>query len=68
MPVRRLNAHPVVVVTGVENSGKTTLAKALALELDWPLVAEAARTMTPSSPDAPKLPTYSACFKRNPRH
>lgn len=44
MPVRRLNAHPVVVVTGVENSGKTTLAKALALELGWPLVAEAART------------------------
>lgn len=44
MPVRRLSAHPVVVLTGVENSGKTTLAAALAEKLGWPLVAEAART------------------------
>ena len=44
MPVRRLTRPPVVVVTGVENSGKTTLTQALADRLDWPWIAEAART------------------------
>jgi len=33
-----------VVLTGVENSGKSTLARALATHLQWPLVDEAART------------------------
>ena len=32
-----------VVVTGVENSGKTTFAKLLARELHWPMVEEHAR-------------------------
>ena len=32
-----------VVVTGVENSGKTTFAKLLARELHWPMIEEHAR-------------------------
>jgi nicotinamide riboside kinase len=43
MPVRRLTPLRVVI-TGVENSGKSTLARHLSATLGWPLVPEAART------------------------
>lgn len=43
MPVRRLTPRRVVI-TGVENAGKSTLARHLSNALGWPLVAEAART------------------------
>jgi len=42
MPVRRLNPLRVVL-TGVENAGKSTLAQHLASALDWPWIEEAAR-------------------------
>lgn len=42
MSLRRLNP-PILVLTGVENSGKTTLSKALSEALGWPCVLEAAR-------------------------
>lgn len=42
MPVRRLSPCRVVI-TGVENAGKSTLARHLSDALDWPLVPEAAR-------------------------
>lgn len=35
---------PVIVLTGVENAGKTSLAKALSQELAWPWIPEFART------------------------
>lgn len=35
---------PVIVFTGVENAGKTSLSKALAEELDWHWIPEFART------------------------
>ena len=44
MSIRRLNRVPVVVLTGVENAGKTTLAKGLADALGWDCLLEAART------------------------
>lgn len=34
---------PIIVLTGVENAGKTTLAKALSEEWGWSLIPEAAR-------------------------
>ena len=43
MPVRRLTPRRVVI-TGVENAGKSTLARHLSDALGWPLVPEAART------------------------
>ena len=42
MPVRRLTPFRVVI-TGVENAGKSTLTEHLADALDWPRVEEAAR-------------------------
>jgi nicotinamide riboside kinase len=42
MPVRRLTPRRVVI-TGVENAGKSTLAHSLSNTLGWPLVPEAAR-------------------------
>lgn len=42
MPVRRLKPFRVVI-TGVENSGKTTLSAQLAQSLGWPWIQEAAR-------------------------
>lgn len=42
MPVRRLTPSRVVI-TGVENAGKSTLTEHLADALDWPRVEEAAR-------------------------
>ena len=42
MPVRQLKPF-CVVITGVENSGKTTLSKQLAQALGWPWIREAAR-------------------------
>ena len=42
MPVRRLKPFRVVI-TGVENSGKTTLSAHLSKALGWPWVQEAAR-------------------------
>lgn len=44
MSIRRLNSPPVVVLTGVENSGKTALAEALVKSLGWAHLPEAART------------------------
>lgn len=44
MPVRRLNRPIVVVLTGVENSGKTTLGTTLSQRMKWPLILESART------------------------
>ena len=44
MRLRRLNGRFIVVLTGVENAGKTTLGEALAHHLEWPLIEEAART------------------------
>ena len=44
MSVRRLEGIPLVVLTGVENSGKTTLAEGMASALNWDLIPEAART------------------------
>lgn len=44
MPVRRLNRPFVVVLTGVENSGKTTMGTTLSQRLTWPLIPESART------------------------
>ena len=44
MSVRRLSPVPVVIVTGVENAGKTTLSEDLAAALQWDLLPEAART------------------------
>ena len=44
MPVRRLSRPFVVVLTGVENSGKTTIGNVLARRMQWPLIPEAART------------------------
>lgn len=43
MPVRRLNRPFIVVLTGVENAGKTTLAEGMSDRLGWPLIEEAAR-------------------------
>ena len=43
MPIRRLTPRRVVI-TGVENAGKSTLARHLSDALGWPLVPEAART------------------------
>ena len=42
MPVRRLTPLRVVI-TGVENAGKSTLTEHLAYALNWPRVEEAAR-------------------------
>lgn len=42
MPVRRLNPLRVVI-TGVENAGKSTLTQHLADALDWQCIEEAAR-------------------------
>ena len=42
MPVRRLTPLRVII-TGVENSGKSTLTEHLADALDWQRVEEAAR-------------------------
>jgi nicotinamide riboside kinase len=44
MPIRRLSRVPVVVLTGVENAGKTTLALALADAMGWDCLLEAARS------------------------
>jgi nicotinamide riboside kinase len=44
MSIRRLEGIPVVVLTGVENAGKTTLAEGIASALHWDLMPEAART------------------------
>lgn len=44
MSIRRLNGVPIVVLTGTENAGKTTLAQGLASALHWDLLPEAART------------------------
>ena len=44
MRLRRLNGRFIVVLTGVENAGKTTLGEALSQHLEWPLLEEAART------------------------
>ncbi len=44
MSVRRLNRVPIVILTGVENAGKTTLAQGLATALHWDLMPEAARS------------------------
>lgn len=44
MPVRRLNRPFVVVLTGVENAGKTTIGGILSRQMGWPLLPEAART------------------------
>lgn len=44
MPIRRLNRVPVVVLTGVENAGKTTLAQGIADAMGWDCLLEAART------------------------
>ena len=35
---------PIIVLTGVENAGKTTLTKMLSEELTWPWIPEFART------------------------
>ena len=43
MSVRRLKP-PIVVLTGVENSGKSTLVEPLAHALGWGRIEEAART------------------------
>lgn len=43
MSVRRLSRPPIVVLTGVENSGKSTLAESLSAALGWALLPEAAR-------------------------
>ena len=45
MPVRRLTPRRVII-TGVENAGKSTLARHLSDALGWPLVPEAARSET----------------------
>ena len=44
MSIQRLNRVPVVILTGVENAGKTTLSEGLAAALQWDLIPEAART------------------------
>lgn len=44
MRLRRLNGRFIVILTGVENAGKTTLGEALARHLEWPLLEETART------------------------
>ena len=61
MPVRRLTRIRVVI-TGVENAGRSTLTEHLADALDWPRVAEAARhddTAVIGHTEHP--PTSSAC-------
>ncbi len=47
MRLRRLNRPLVVVLTGVENAGKTTIGELLSLRMKWPLIPEAARTDAP---------------------
>lgn len=44
MPIRGLNRPFVVVLTGVENSGKTTIGTVLSQRMKWPMIPEAART------------------------
>jgi len=44
MRLRRLNRPLVVVLTGVENSGKTTIGQQLSNRMKWPMIEEAART------------------------
>ena len=45
MSVRRLTPRRVII-TGVENAGKSTLARHLSDALGWPLIPEAARSET----------------------
>jgi len=67
MPVRRLKPLRIVV-TGVENSGKTTLTRHLAQALGWPWVAETARAdsaVTEARVTPEDLQRLMDGFKRN---